>query len=164
MSRTIIQNCKRCNKEFNAPVREINRGNGKYCSLTCSARRPKRTKAPNVICAHCGNAFYKTKSKQKVSKSGLFFCNRTCKDSAQKIGGIKEIQPSHYGSTKNYRRTEKSNLPNKCAHCGYDKHPEVLEVHHINRDHDNNSIENLIILCPTCHQVDHFLSGDGRFS
>jgi hypothetical protein len=164
MSRTIIQKCKRCNNEFNAEIREINRNNGKYCSLSCSAKRGKAKKIPNVSCATCSKPFYKTESKKKLSKSGLFFCTRACKDEAQKIGGIDALQLPHYGSSKNYRRIAKSNLPNKCANCGYDKHTEILEVHHIDRDHDNNTLENLIILCPTCHQVDHFLSNDGRFS
>jgi hypothetical protein len=42
---------------------------------------------------------------------------------------------------------------NQCAHCGWDRIPEVLELHHIDRDRSNN----LLVLCPTCRQVERYL-------
>jgi hypothetical protein len=47
--------------------------------------------------------------------------------------------------------------------CGYDKHPEVLEVNHKDIDRTNNSVENLEILCPTCHEEFHFLTVTGKW-
>lgn len=46
----------------------------------------------------------------------------------------------------------------KCEHCGLsewmgEKIP--LELHHINMNHNDNSIENLQILCPNCHSLVH---------
>ncbi len=38
----------------------------------------------------------------------------------------------------------------KCAVCGGD-HPQV---HHIDEDHSNNELENLLPLCPNCHLRD----------
>lgn len=52
----------------------------------------------------------------------------------------------------------------KCADCGYKKYPKVLQVHHIDENRKNNSIENLVVLCPTCHNVRHFLNKTGLFS
>jgi 5-methylcytosine-specific restriction endonuclease McrA len=40
----------------------------------------------------------------------------------------------------------------KCIICGEDK---IVDVHHMDRDHDNNSPENLIPLCPTHHKYMH---------
>jgi len=51
-----------------------------------------------------------------------------------------------------------------CADCGWKKYPEVLQVHHIDENRRNNSIENLIVLCPTCHNVKHFLNKSGLFT
>ena len=42
----------------------------------------------------------------------------------------------------------------KCENCGIETwlgEPINLEVHHINGDRTNNSLENLKLLCPNCH-------------
>tara|TARA_R110002074_G_scaffold380899_1_gene559737 strand:- start:93 stop:605 length:513 start_codon:yes stop_codon:yes gene_type:complete len=164
----ILKKCKQCNKNFNAPLREVKRGNGKFCSLKCSAKgRAKKAKIPNVTCAKCSKLFYKSPSKMKMSKSGLFFCNRLCKDSAQKIGGIKAIQPPHYGLGKGqhtYRKTALQSKPNVCNKCSYNKYTQILIVHHIDRDRKNNNLSNLEILCPNCHAIEHYLNNDGPWT
>jgi hypothetical protein len=48
-----------------------------------------------------------------------------------------------------------------CERCNctnsWNNIPLVLQLHHIDGDHNNNSIENLQILCPNCHsQTDNF--------
>jgi 5-methylcytosine-specific restriction endonuclease McrA len=40
---------------------------------------------------------------------------------------------------------------------------KVLQVHHKDRDRHNNKLENLEMLCPTCHEVEHFTPKDGRW-
>ncbi len=42
----------------------------------------------------------------------------------------------------------------KCEMCGISEwmgHPVVLELDHIDSNHNNNELENLQILCPNCH-------------
>jgi 5-methylcytosine-specific restriction endonuclease McrA len=36
-------------------------------------------------------------------------------------------------------------------------------VHHIDRNRNNNDPSNLEILCPTCHEEEHYLNGDGVY-
>ena len=43
-------------------------------------------------------------------------------------------------------------LPHKCEDCGIEGR---TEVHHINKDRDNNSRENIRILCRNCHNKVH---------
>ena len=86
--------CQVCNTEF---IGRANRPR-KFCSPKCSQYVAE--KEPNTKCANCDKDFYKSKSKQHNSKSGLFFCCRKCKDTAQRLGGIKEIMPPHYGTRK----------------------------------------------------------------
>lgn len=161
----MIRNCNFCATAYHAEARYVNRGQGLYCTQSCAskaqhANRPKPT--PNVVCSFCSNSFYKSNSKLKV-KSGFHFCTRKCKDSAQRLGGIKEIMPSHYGTakTEDYRLKAFSFYDPKCRKCGWNQYPQVLEVNHINCDRSNNSIENLEILCPTCHRVYHFTTKTG---
>ncbi len=79
---------------------------------------------------------------------------------AQRIGGIKEIQPSHYGNqlasyrTKAFREKEL-----KCEICGiidWMGKDIVFDVHHKDGNRCNNNIENLMIICPNCHRQFRF--------
>jgi hypothetical protein len=171
--KTITQNCETCNIFFEAPLKEVKRGNGKYCSKICSNVGIKKKQIlinslknqPNVECSYCKKMFYKNKSKQKISKSGMFFCCREHKDLAQTLQfGLKEIQPIHFGTGESsYREIAFRLKPKICERCQYNKHPEILEVHHKDRDRENNTIENLEVLCPTCHMEEHFLNKDGKW-
>ena len=62
-----------------------------------------------------------------------------------------------------YRHTALSVKNQKCERCGYDKHPEILVVHHRDRNRKNGTKENLELLCPNCHEEEHLLNNDGRF-
>lgn len=42
-----------------------------------------------------------------------------------------------------------------CQRCGYDTHPEILGVHHKDRNRKNNHSDNLEVLCPNCHSIEH---------
>jgi HNH endonuclease len=164
----LSKNCLKCNKQFTARQTDINRGYGKFCSLSCSTSFTKtKEKLPNTICSYCNIVFYKKPSNLRNSRSGFYFCCRTHKDLAQRIGGIKEIQPPHYGvhePKRNYRILAFRHLPNQCVECGYCKILNVLDVHHIDHNRSNNNIENLEILCPTCHMERHFILKTGRYT
>jgi hypothetical protein len=62
-----------------------------------------------------------------------------------------------------YRKTALAVKQQKCERCGYDKYPEILEVHHKDRSRKNGTSANLELLCPNCHAEEHFLKNDGRF-
>lgn len=148
--------CQYCNCRFLVKKSELDRGNGKFCSISCSNAARKRPQKPNAVCAWCNEHFYLKPSRRHNSRSGLFFCCRACKDAAQRIGGIKEIQPPHYGSTlQDYRAIAFRTYPARCNHCGYDTEPKILQVHHRNHVHADNFPDNLEILCPNCHALEH---------
>jgi hypothetical protein len=43
----------------------------------------------------------------------------------------------------------------KCEDCGYSAQPDILVIHHKDRDRDNNDLANLKVLCPNCHAIEH---------
>lgn len=47
---------------------------------------------------------------------------------------------------------------NSCQKCGYSKF-DIFQVHHKDRNRDNNKLNNLEILCPNCHYEKHHLEG-----
>lgn len=157
--RTLERRCLNCEQPFQASVKEINRGNGKFCRQSCSttytnSNRQKVVREPNTTCAYCNTPFWCRNFSKPSSKSGLRFCCREHKDLAQRIGGIEAIQPDHYGSTiKNYRDIAFRSLPKQCNRCSYDK---FVVVHHKDSDRSNNAIDNLEILCPNCHALEHW--------
>jgi 5-methylcytosine-specific restriction endonuclease McrA len=71
------------------------------------------------------------------------------------------IKPENAASK--YRATALSVKEQKCERCDYKKYPEILVVHHKDRNRKNGAKENLELLCPNCHEEEHLLNGDGRF-
>ncbi|KKK46739.1 hypothetical protein LCGC14_3162230 [marine sediment metagenome] len=125
----------------------------KYCSKQCSAKgRRNRIEIP---CGYCGKKIRKTKRRLSKSKSGLVFCSREHKDWAQRIdSGVKEVQPSHYGDGKSsYRKRALQEYGSKCVGCNYCELEDMLDVHHIDKDRENNSLTNLVVLCVFCHAL-----------
>lgn len=166
----VQKNCEYCSNTFNARLKEVKRGYGRYCTRSCSTKAHRAIEAaavvPNVSCSNCSKEFYKNDSKKKLSKSGHFFCCRSCKDFAQRIGGIAEIMPPHYGTgngVHDYRQRAFDAYEHSCASCGWNLIDDVLEVHHKDRDRSNNDLSNLILLCPTCHDTEHYMTRSGKW-
>ncbi|MHB8652977.1 MAG: HNH endonuclease signature motif containing protein [Terriglobia bacterium] len=52
----------------------------------------------------------------------------------------------------NYRRLAFGKYDPICVLCGFGI-PALLEVAHLDGNRENNSVRNLVILCPTCHKM-----------
>jgi len=50
--------------------------------------------------------------------------------------------------------------PNKCEECNVE-FPFSCEVHHIDRNRENNNRDNLRVLCPNCHTLTHYKENGG---
>lgn len=50
------------------------------------------------------------------------------------------------------------NRHKRCELCGWNNVPLVLEIHHkiSKKDGGGNEDENLILLCPNCHSIEHW--------
>ena len=131
------------------------------CNCPQCSKELKQKKYANahteVVCAYCGKHFTLANSKLSGSKSGLYFCCREHKDLAQRIESGNQfdiMRPSHYGidnASTNYRKIAFENYAHKCAICGWAEDEDILQVHHIDSNRKNAALNNLIILCPTCH-------------
>ena len=147
----VLVKCEVCKRGF--PRRKSS--SKSCCSRKCwGLSRRQRVK---VKCKLCGKKFRRSKSKLTNSKSGLFFCGRECKDKAQRIGGIEEIMPPHYGLSEGlnlYRSWIKRKKNPSCVGCG-EVRIYLLCVHHIDGDRENNTEENFEIVCWNCHAKRH---------
>lgn len=148
-------NCKECGKEHLIRIRK-QKLDYEFCSLECARIFKVRNGNTELCCAWCKTSFMRRYAHTKLSRSGLYFCTRKCKDEAQKLGGIKEIQPPHYGTSQivDYRALfDESEL--HCTRCGYNEFTCAVEIHHIDKDRNNNDKSNLIPLCSCCHMAYH---------
>lgn len=109
-------------------------------------------------CAQCGNTVYKPKSQVKRAKNRNVFCNSSCatkyNNSHYRLGENNPnwIDGSHKGSF--YLTLAFREYKHRCAMCGLEEEC-CLQVHHIDEDRSNPSLENLIILCANCHNRIH---------
>jgi hypothetical protein len=147
--------CLNCGCDVLVKEKEIKRGFGKFCSLSCSAKfRAKNNRAkPNIKCSYCGKEFYRNASKRKNSKSGIYFCCRLHKDLSQRFGGvISNVGNGEYS----YRAIALRIYGPKCNRCGFDNHVAAIVVHHKDRNRSNNNPSNLEVLCSNCHSIEHW--------
>jgi 5-methylcytosine-specific restriction endonuclease McrA len=161
--------CEGCGVVYYVPS-EKNRKTRKFCGMECRIKYNSRTGTEGrrqlFSCAICGKEIIRTLSRVRTCDSKVFFCSSSCAGVARRIGtGLEDMQLSHYNMGKGtYRERALRNLKPVCARCGYNKYESVLEVHHIDRNRTNNVVDNLEILCPTCHREDHYLAHDGKWT
>ena len=146
--------CEVCLKEFQVPRHMLKRR--RHCSKRCFADS-QRTSI-ELVCsnARCGKKFARSPSKVKNSRSGVSFCSAKCKAEGQCIGGVKAVQPAHYGTAKVPRTRLIRTRGRRCEGCRRTRwmgHPIPLEVDHIDGDRNNNEEGNFRLLCPNCHAL-----------
>jgi len=140
-----IKLCKQCGKEY------LGRGKS-FCSQTC-------------------NGFYQNSIRFKPSiktKSCLFcgdetrnykFCSNQChkKYDQKKIFNLIESGDTSL-DFRQYKKFLINKYGEKCMICNWGEsnpysNKVPIEIEHIDGNSDNNSLENLKLLCPNCHSL-----------
>lgn len=161
-----LSNCKFCHATFAKRIGHPK----KYCSKECAHIANQNRKL--LSCDSCGKKFYRTQSKLKKSKSGLYFCSRNCKEKIQSLTSTHPkadlIRPPHFNSgcgESHYNILCKRTKKWECEDCGCSK-SYMLCVHHIDGDRKNNPIDgsNWEVLCRNCHCKRHvYLNEEGEY-
>lgn len=145
--------CSLCEKSFYKKPSQILLSKKHYCSANCSYLG--RRKGKMVKCHVCGVDIYRIKKALKNSKSGKFFCTKSCQ---AKWRNQEFIGPKHSNwktGRSAYRSVlDRNKIPKLCTLCNT-KDPRVLATHHIDRDRLNNTVNNLAWLCHNCHFLVH---------
>ena len=145
--------CRKCSQGFRVKPSWIKNGYGKYCSPAC--RHAASLKGRMIPCDTCNKTVYKSPKALHGSKSGKFFCNKTCQTKWRNSEFSQEKHPNWKSGKHTYRRLmRQSDIPKKCTLCKI-LDERVLAVHHIDEDRNNNTIENLAWLCHNCHHLVH---------
>lgn len=129
----VLGTCKRCQKELIIWAK----GCCKYCY--------GRHESPLIVCKVCGKSAH---------HHGKGMCQNCYQKEGEKYDYIRShnIRKWHNISFELWKEVTKA-----CVICGFDKY---VELHHLDRDHGNNSRENFIGLCPNHHRLLH----DRRYS
>jgi len=150
--------CKVCGKEFETVPSSSKQHT---CSMEC-ARIRKRKNRVRRTCAVCGKDMYEIKKKSGSRK----YCSTACK-----IKGLADLKRKNYtlrclkGVFASSRESKKFHLSMHpyCNYCGWRDVIDILELHHKDRNRRNNTVENTVLLCPTCHTLEHYRERDGQF-
>lgn len=138
--------CLVCNKHIYKRPAEIKRNHGRvFCSQNCYGISCRKEHP----CRVCGTKILAGANKKT--------CSRKCANVHR--AGIKYKINRPRDKVKDYRSLKVRLLKTrgkKCEKCGYKKH-EILQVHHKDRDRNNNIMENLELICPNCHYEEHYL-------
>lgn len=145
--------CKICDKEFYAKPNWIRMGWGKYCSKSCQYKSQK--KGLIVKCFICNKEVYKSPKVLGSSKSGNYFCNKSCQAVWRNNIYIGKLHPNWTSGISIYRHLlTKSGKSQVCVLCK-NADTRVLAVHHIDKNRNNNQLTNLAWLCHNCHYLIH---------
>lgn len=151
--------CETCKKEFfvnAARVRQTAKNGNqiRFCSMPCYAEGKKGDKNP----------MWGKKMPREVVARWLNNPNRHIFSEGKnnpnyKIWEQDPYKRKHPGAA----RSKEKHGVKSCSRCGWDIEPAIFQVHHKDRNHNNNEKINLEVLCPNCHEMEHFNSGDGRW-
>lgn len=146
--------CGYCEKEFIVP--EYQKKNGrKYCSYECAQKASR--KSVIVKCAYCSKKIRIPPWRYKRNK--FTYCSRDCEGKHYSLIHIGENHPNWKGGLEMDRGENWEEIAHqirkrdgyKCVICG--AKDKTLNVHHITpyRYTQDNSPNNLVTLCPSCH-------------
>ena len=133
-------NCEICGNHFTHISSRSNKA--KYCSKTCYYKAMTKRGKTQYKCTHCGIDFLGSKSHNRK------YCSTACNNKAK----IDKWNPSFSTVRKQMMARD---MIQKCERCGFDEVKEILGVHHKDRNRKNNALENLEVLCPNCHFIEH---------
>src|SRR3989338_1620840 len=138
--------CAVCDKPVYRRPSQIGRSKGHIsCSSACYGRTCRKEKP----CLVCGKLI--------LAKFNKKTCSRGCANTHR--AGIRYKMGSPHDKVKAQQSIKLQLLRirgKNCERCGYNKF-EILQVHHKNRDRNNNDLGNLELICPNCHYEEHLL-------
>lgn len=156
----MIVSCSGCGVEIDRKQYRLKRYSNSYCSLDCQLKKMAQSKKNGTLipCKTCQEPTYVTPSRRRKSKTGNFFCSKSCSSAYTASRRLGEEHPNYVIGEHSYRskalRIQGSYCQNpNCELTAADiETPEsMLDVHHIDGNRKNNEIDNLQVLCVWCH-------------
>lgn len=149
--------CETCNEHFYvtpARIRQVQKKGHqiRFCSMQCRDYAGDK------------NPFWGRKHNDKSIEKMANHPNRPIFEPGENNPNYTRFGEDFIGITKTWWKSKLLEEVGKCEHCGYCEEVGILELHHADRDTSNNTRENVLLLCPNCHRLDHFIAQDGAYS
>lgn len=148
---TVTKECKFCKKFFSSALKREQQ----YCSHSCRAKQINPTRAKIRHCLFC-----------KKETKNYKFCNHSCQHEYSytqfvskwldgKESGVRKQGLTYCSYIKRYLQETEGN---KCKECGWCQIHNVtgkvpVQLDHINGNSEDNSRDNVRLLCPNCHSL-----------
>ena len=143
--------CFVCGKLVYRRPSQIQKNRGQiFCSMSCYGLSCRK-ESPCTVCG-----------KPILARANKKTCSRSCANKHRigiqyKINRPRDkVKSQHALKVRLLRERGKS-----CERCGYNRH-EILQVHHRDRNRNNNDLDNLELICPNCHAEEHYLFSKDR--
>ncbi len=137
--------CQVCGKKIYRRPGMIKRSRGQvFCSQACYGKSCRK----EIPCLICGKLILASFNKKT--------CSRGCANKLRE--GIKYKLNRPKDKVKSQRSLKIRLLQErggKCERCGFDKY-QILQVHHKDKNKNNNDLKNLELVCPNCHFEEHY--------
>lgn len=166
---TVPLSCDECGKDFTVSrsehSRRLERGDSShFCSNACYGKHRSRVfvgerhhnyNRVELTCTQCGKGFLRTQGEARQYRTMKPFCTKTCYTTW--LRGRPTQKDTGRGSLRSYppefKALRKQMLVEGalCAVCMF----PAKDLHHRDEDVENNSPENLIPVCRSCHKRHH---------
>jgi predicted restriction endonuclease len=157
--------CKHCNNKFDYNTRNQQGNHTRWCEQNPKVVSYKKSNKDNIIkrhnakfgelqsftvtCLSCKETFEVVERSLLFPQQEKYFCSQICANTANS-----KIKSDIYWTddkvgyvTVCFRYHE-----HKCCICGHEK---IVDAHHLDENHENNSPKNFAPLCPTHHRMWH---------
>ena len=162
-----LKECIFCKEKFDSLISE----NRKFCSHSCSTTFSNLEKGKQSIieynliskeekvykkCINCEDEYeIDRREMSKIRK----FCSGKCHQKFVKKDFLQRIEKGDTSlNERQYKKYLISKYGNKCMECDWAKVNKTsnkipVQLEHIDGNHENNSLNNLKLLCPNCHSL-----------
>jgi DNA polymerase sigma len=137
------------------------------------AKRINKIIIPPTIQVETKKYYCKQCNTELTKNTQTFFCSSDCSEEHSRQKQYIKIEAGENVGIRPLKRYIILKRGNKCEDCGWDKVNSVtgncpIELEHIDGNSENNSIDNLKLLCPNCHSLTstykNLNKGKGRHS
>ena len=146
--------CEECKTPIYRKPSHLKRYKLFFCNVVC--RNVYMSKAygtsVEVVCDYCGVSKIKTESSMRHSKTGKHYCSNLCKNRAICNNRLSDSPRKSHRCIKEFILDAAKNA---CQRCGFDEDVKLLDIHHFDGNHNNNSWNNLRCICVMCHAKHH---------
>jgi len=143
--------CEFCGKDVWRKPSYLKRFKHFFCNRKCRGEKTKSQRI-HVNCTACEKEVLLTNARKRHSRTGLYFCNNTCKNPYIARYKRWSANPDQH-RTRRPAVLEAAN--NTCQNCNKQVDQKMLDIHHSDVNHSNNNWNNLKCLCVWCHIGHH---------